>query len=325
MMTTDSTPTTRPWTDLNPDGTTPVDLGLVVLDMDGTLLDGSGAIPSGFWELLPEMRSRGIVVVPASGRQYATLSSMFSEPPEGAGPAISTYLAENGTVVVHSDTVVSTSPLPVAPVSQIVDAVRAVSSADLQLATVVCTPSVAFVEATDQEFLDQAAKYYHSLQQVEDLHAVLDGTGGGDCGDSADGVDGVDGTDGVPDVVKVAIFAYGSAEDAAPALFTGPSAEAPQVQDETTVVISGANWIDIMVPGANKGVALRQLQEELGVTAARTAVFGDYLNDLEMISEGEYSFAMANAHSGITEAANFTAPANTEDGVVRVLRRLLGV
>jgi Cof subfamily protein (haloacid dehalogenase superfamily) len=306
-MTTDSTPTTRPWTDLNPDGTTPVDLGLVVLDMDGTLLDGSGAIPSGFWELLPEMRSRGIVVVPASGRQYATLSSMFSEPPEGAGPAISTYLAENGTVVVHSDTVVSTSPLPAAPVSQIVDAVRAVSSDDLQLATVVCTPRVAFVEATDQEFLDQAAKYYHSLQQVEDLHAVLDGT------------------DGIHDVVKVAIFAYGSAEDAAPTLFTGPSAEGPQVQDETTVVISGANWIDIMVPGANKGVALRQLQEELGVTAARTAVFGDYLNDLEMISEGEYSFAMANAHSGITEAANFTAPANTEDGVVRVLRRLLGV
>ena len=34
---------------------------------------------------------------------------------------------------------------------------------------------------------------------------------------------------------------------------------------------------------------------------------------------------MANAHPGITAAANYTAPANTDDGVVRVLRRMLGV
>ena len=50
------TPSAQPWTDLNPDGTTPVDLGLVVLDMDGTLLDGAGTVPSSFWELLPELR-----------------------------------------------------------------------------------------------------------------------------------------------------------------------------------------------------------------------------------------------------------------------------
>ena len=38
------------------------------------------------------------------------------------------------------------------------------------------------------------------------------------------------------------------------------------------------------------------LQHQLGVSAEQTVVFGDYLNDLEMLDSGEMSFAMANAH-----------------------------
>ncbi|MGO1948000.1 MAG: HAD family hydrolase [Mycobacteriaceae bacterium] len=297
-MTSESQRTPRPWTDLDFSAEHPADLGLVVLDMDGTLLDGSGCVPEGFWELLPVMQDRGTVVVPASGRQYATLRSMFAE------HGIRTYLAENGTVVMHDGEVVSTSPIAHDTVRDIIGAARTVADSDVRLGVVVCAPEVGYVESTDAEFLDEASKYYHSMAQVEDLDAVL--------------------VQQNPDVVKVAVFAYGSAEAAAPLLFTGQSAAAPQVDGETAVVISGVNWIDIMNPAANKGAALRELQSELGVPRERTAVFGDYLNDLEMIREGDYSFAMANAHPGITEAANYTAPANTDDGVVRVLRRLLG-
>lgn len=276
------------WTDLSP----APDLGLVVLDMDGTLLRADGTVPQGFWDLLPVMQDRGIVVVPASGRQHATLRGMFGD------HGIGTYLAENGTVVVHDDSVVATSPLSGETVRQCIAAVR---GTDRRLGLVVCTPGVAYVENTEQEFLDEAAKYYHSLEQVDDLTAV-DGP-----------------------VVKVAVFCFGSAEDAAPDLFTGEDAPAAEVARTDAVVISGANWIDIMRADANKGAALRDLQETLGVSRADTAVFGDYLNDLEMIGEGDLSFAMANAHPGITAAANYTAPANTEDGVVQVLQRLLGV
>ena len=279
--------TTRPWTEL---AATP-DLRLVVLDMDGTLLREDGTVPEAFWDLLPVMQQRDIVVVPASGRQYATLHDMFGD------RGIRTYLAENGTVVVHDGEVVATSPLSGDTVQQCIAAVR---GTDRRLGLVVCTPEVAYVESTDREFLDEAAKYYHSLKQVEDLTTVQG------------------------PVVKVAVFAFGSAEDAAPVLFTGEDALASQVEADNAVVISGANWIDIMLPEANKGSALHDLQEELGISRADTAVFGDYLNELEMVGEGDLSFAMANAHPGITAAANYVAPANTEDGVVQVLRRLLG-
>ena len=77
-----------------------------------------------------------------------------------------------------------------------------------------------------------------------------------------------------------------------------------------------------MDSSVNKGAALRRLQEALGVTREQTTVFGDYLNDREMIAEGQYSFAMENAHPTIMEEANYWAPANTEAGVVQVLRHL---
>ena len=42
------------------------DLRLVVSDMDGTLLDGDGNIPSQLWPLLETMRDRAIAFVPVS-------------------------------------------------------------------------------------------------------------------------------------------------------------------------------------------------------------------------------------------------------------------
>ncbi|MDK6591448.1 HAD hydrolase family protein, partial [Actinotignum timonense] len=45
--------------------------------------------------------------------------------------------------------------------------------------------------------------------------------------------------------------------------------------------------------------------------------------DVELFDEAEMTFAMANAHSDVLAAARFQAPANTEQGVLRVLEELL--
>ena len=91
-------PTPSPWP-------TPAagDIRLIVSDMDGTLLDENSHIPAGFDRILSVMEDRDIVFAPASGRQLATLTDLF---PTGAGA----FIAENGAVVTHAGTLVSTRP-----------------------------------------------------------------------------------------------------------------------------------------------------------------------------------------------------------------------
>ena len=54
-------------------------------------------------------------------------------------------------------------------------------------------------------------------------------------------------------------------------------------------------------------------------------VFGDFLNDLEMMDEATYSFAMANAHPLLKERANYLSPGNADNGVVRTIKAVLGI
>jgi hydroxymethylpyrimidine pyrophosphatase-like HAD family hydrolase len=80
-----------------------------------------------------------------------------------------------------------------------------------------------------------------------------------------------------------------------------------------------------MSASATKGAAVRAVQAALGVGPDQTMVFGDFLNDLEMMDAATYSFAMANAHPLLKERASWTAPANSANGVVRTIRTVLGL
>ena len=68
---------------------------LVAVDMDGTLLDDEKNFPPGLDELLDHLEQRGVVFVPASGRQVWTLIDMFPERPG------LTFIGENGAIVMR--------------------------------------------------------------------------------------------------------------------------------------------------------------------------------------------------------------------------------
>jgi len=65
---------------------------------------------------------------------------------------------------------------------------------------------------------------------------------------------------------------------------------------------------------------MRKLQERLQITKMETMAFGDFLNDVEMMRESHFSYAMANAHQELAAVCNFSAPANTENGVMQVIK-----
>ncbi|WP_306322001.1 MULTISPECIES: Cof-type HAD-IIB family hydrolase [unclassified Streptomyces] len=272
-----------------PSAATPPDIRLIVTDMDGTLLDGDGNIPDSLWPLLAELNDRGIAFCPASGRQYATLAAQFEAVDDGG----MVYVAENGAYVLRGGAEVSSDPLERGVVEWIVKSVRGlVEEGGADTGVVVCGKRSAYVERSDEAFMEQVRKYYAAHEIVADATAVED------------------------DFVKVALFDFGSAQDT-----TAPILE--PLADTHQVVVSSQHWIDVMNPAANKGAAVRRLQAALGVTPAQTMVFGDYRNDLEMLDTADWSYAMANAHPDVLARARLRAPANTEHGVVRTVRDVL--
>ncbi len=52
-------------------------------------------------------------------------------------------------------------------------------------------------------------------------------------------------------------------------------------------------------------------------------VFGDYNNDLEMMGEAHFSYAMENAHPNIKKIANFSTASNNDGGVELILEALV--
>ncbi|WCC81092.1 HAD-IIB family hydrolase [Cutibacterium equinum] len=257
--------------------------------MDGTLLDGQGNIPAQLWPLLELMKDRGVAFVPASGRQFTTLSAMFSSHLDGM-PVIS----ENGTYVVCDGVEISSSIIDPHLAHAVITGVRDLVDEGRDVGLVVATKSIAYLERGDDRFVSHVATYYHSHTVVDDL------------------------TEHTDDVIKLSIYDFGEARD-----LTHPTMQ--RIAPGHQVILATPNWVDIMNPGVNKGSAVEAVQADLGVTPDQTAIFGDFLNDLEMMPLAKWSFAMANAHPAIIEAANYVAPSNTDNGVVTVLAQLLGV
>ena len=67
------------------------------------------------------------------------------------------------------------------------------------------------------------------------------------------------------------------------------------------MVTSGHAWLDMMPMSADKGKGIRVLQKHFLISADACAAFGDNLNDLEMLHEVTYSFAVSNAKEEVKE------------------------
>ena len=286
---------------------------LVAVDMDGTLLDDEKNFPPGLDELLDHLEQRGVVFVPASGRQVWTLIDMFPERPG------LTFIGENGAIVMRDGREISSAPLDLATVRESVRLVRQYALTrpgataaredagegslreNFDGGLVVCGKNCAYVERTDEGFMAAVAPYYTRTQCVDDLMKVIDDIEQGRIDEA---------------IIKLAVYSAGDVTALADQTL-GRFARSHQF------AISAANWADLQDRGVDKGRALRALQEYLGVTPGQTAVFGDAGNDLSMIAQAEFSFAMENASADVRAAARFLAPSNNEAGVVKVLQVLL--
>ncbi len=110
------------------------------------------------------------------------------------------------------------------------------------------------------------------------------------------------------------------ANDAAPLLDFQRRLEKdfPQVD----VSSSWVNNLEINARGANKGVALTALANELGIPMAEVMAIGDNDNDIPMLRAAGVSVAMGNASANAMAAANYTTLPNHLCGVAAAIRSI---
>lgn len=258
---------------------------LVVSDMDGTLLNSQGEVSTKFFSLFKELQKRTIIFCAASGRQHNSIVDKLSSIKEDIY-----VIAENGAIAKKSEELLLHNSLSSEKITNIIPVLRKIKGANI----VLCSQDSAFIESNDAHFIELFQEYYHSFQKVEDLMEVAKTTS----------------------ILKIAIYHFDSSEH-----FIYP--EVKHLKNDYLLKISGKNWLDVSDEKANKGNALREVQKLLNVTKQETMVFGDYHNDIEMMQEADFSFAMGNAHKDIKKLAKFSTSNNDDFGVERVLEELI--
>lgn len=86
---------------------------------------------------------------------------------------------------------------------------------------------------------------------------------------------------------------------------------------------SAGSMIEIAALGVSKASTLALMADEWGIHPRDVVAFGDMPNDVPMLRWAGRGYAMADGHAEAVAAADAVAPSCVEDGVARVLERLL--
>ena len=256
---------------------------LVVTDMDGTLLNSRHEVSNRFFDVYHKLSDKGVQFVAASGRQYNNIVSKLIPIKDEL-----IFIAENGGIVIYGDEEWLHIPLDDSLKNKVLTVVE--NSPDMY--PVLCTKNMAYIRKDHTHFVSLLQEYYTQFGYLDNLVTFAD------------------------EVIKIAVFHEEDSEK-----YIYPVVR--QFENESMVKVSGQQWVDLSHMDAHKGHALKEVQARLNISPAETMVFGDYNNDLEMMEQAAFSFAMANAHPNVQAVARYATESNDAFGVEIVLEKLL--
>ena len=95
----------------------------------------------------------------------------------------------------------------------------------------------------------------------------------------------------------------------------------PLIVEHARAARSQSYYLDVTALDANKGTALIDLADALGVPLAHTAAIGDAGNDVAMFLKAGLSIAMGQAEDEVKAHATHVTASNLEDGVAMAIER----
>ena len=261
---------------------------LIASDIDGTLVkDGTLAIDGEYMDVIRRLLDKGIIFVACSGRQYRSERKLFAPVADRL-----LYITDGGTVVRTPKEILKVDTMPDEIWKGMLSMVHeSLPSCDYYIAT----PDRGFAEdGGSRMFHWLRDSYGYDIQEISDSRILED-----------------------QQIIKFSVYHPNACEELCAPVFT------PAWKDKVTLVSAGKEWMDATLQGSGKGPALDFLQKHLGIAPDETCTFGDNINDIEMLRESGYSYAVSNSRPEVQAAAQNTCPPYWENGVLQILRSFL--
>lgn len=253
---------------------------LIASDLDGTLLqDGVREVSDQVIRQIKQLKEMGILFAAASGRQYPNLRRLFEPVKDDIA-----YICENGALVIYKGKILHKDVFDRELAEEMLHSILNKEGAELMASgeqTVYLQPK----KDSFREHMQNVVK--NNVTVMEDIFQVQE------------------------DIMKVSVYDEKGVESIAPYW-------KKEFGNRATVVTSGFAWLDMMPMSADKGNGMRVLKKHLLVSEEQCAAFGDNYNDLEMLREVTYSFAVGDAMEEVKETAM-----HTTRRVERVLEKII--
>ncbi len=230
---------------------------LIASDLDGTLLqNGSQKLRKETCGLIEQLMDKGIIFVPASGRQYANLQRLFAPIADRLG-----YICENGCLSFFRGELLHKDVMDRATGQELLHAIWETEGAEILLSGV----NTSYLMPKEESYLHRIRDIVkNNVTVVDDIFAVRE------------------------EYFKISIYQKTGVDDIR-------SYWEERFGDRVQAVVSGLEWLDFTPKGVHKGRALKVLQEHLGIAPDECMAFGDNYNDKEMLEGVGYPVAMDNA------------------------------
>jgi len=266
---------------------------LLVLDIDGTLLDPTGQVTAPTLAAVRAAAASGCVVTLATGRRYRT-----ARPIADALGLELPILVQNGALIKDSVTgeVLYHRHLSCAAAAVAVDYLWHVGLQPIVYENAFAGERV-FTGPVERDGPVNGA--YFARQPDHYLRCrTLDAL--------------------VPQENPLEVAAV---DDSACLSAIAPGLVHPGLRLINTIYSSGAGFLEVLDAHCSKAVALHELARLLDIPIAQTMAIGDNLNDLELLAGAGIGVAMGNARPEVQAVARYITGSNAEDGVAMAIER----
>lgn len=262
----------------------------VAVDMDGTFLNDRKTFDHKlFSKVLKELQANKIPFISATGNQLLRSHDYFD------GIDGIDYVSENGAVLEVNGKVIKKNALDYDIAQKLLNFIQ--TEYPEAIIMVSAEHHCYVLKSMDQATKDDVRLYYRGVEEVEHFNEI----------DPSDAI------------LKICLTADDELATIIQDRFNA------KYGDYVRGTSSGNMTIDLVHKGINKAKGIADILDYFGIKQEELIAFGDGENDIGMLENCGFSYAMANANEKAKTVAKYEAPSNNDNGVLQVLAKYLDI